>query len=146
MGATLCCDARASHCGGFSCGTRALGCQASVVVVCRLSCPVACGILVPGPEIEPVSHALAAGFLTSGPPGKFLQLLRLLFPLLERFPISLLFLSVLSTFPDNPVSKAPSPVTLFPSHLLHSMALFTWLDSIFVYSFIALFLSRILSA
>ena len=33
-GATLCCGARGSHCGGFSCcGARALGVQASVVVV-----------------------------------------------------------------------------------------------------------------
>ena len=32
------CDARASHCGGFSCcRARALGTQASVVVACRLS-------------------------------------------------------------------------------------------------------------
>ena len=37
-GATLCCGARASHCGGFSCcGARALGTRASVVVVRRLS-------------------------------------------------------------------------------------------------------------
>ena len=37
-GATLRCDARASHCGGFSCcGARALGAQASVVVVRGLS-------------------------------------------------------------------------------------------------------------
>ena len=39
----LCCGARASHCGGFSCyraqalGTRALGMRASVVVACGLS-------------------------------------------------------------------------------------------------------------
>ena len=37
-GATLCCGARASHCGGFSCcGAQALGAWASVVVACRLS-------------------------------------------------------------------------------------------------------------
>ena len=37
-GATLCCGARASHCGGFSCcGARALGTRASVVMACRLS-------------------------------------------------------------------------------------------------------------
>ena len=28
------------------------GCCQALVVACRLSCPVACGILVPGPEIE----------------------------------------------------------------------------------------------
>ena len=37
-GATLCCGARASHCGGFSCcGARALGAQASAVAARRLS-------------------------------------------------------------------------------------------------------------
>ena len=36
--ATLPCDARAAHCGGFSCcGARALGTQASVVVARGLS-------------------------------------------------------------------------------------------------------------
>ena len=39
-----------------------------------LSCPLVCGILVPGPEIEPMSPALASGFLATGPPGKFLHL------------------------------------------------------------------------
>ena len=35
-GATLCCGARASHCGGFSCcGAWALGMRASVVAACR---------------------------------------------------------------------------------------------------------------
>ena len=28
------------------------GCCQALVVACRLSCPVACGILVPGPEIK----------------------------------------------------------------------------------------------
>ena len=41
-----------------------------------LSCPKACGILIPGPGIEPVSPALVGGFLTTGPPGK--SLLRLI--------------------------------------------------------------------
>ena len=37
-GATLCCGAQTSHCGGFSCcGAQALGTRASVVVACRLS-------------------------------------------------------------------------------------------------------------
>ena len=36
----------------------------------RLSCPMACGILVPRPGIEPSSLTLAGGFLTTGPPGK----------------------------------------------------------------------------
>ena len=45
-GATLCCDARASHCGGFSCGAWALGVQASVVVAHGPSCSAACGIFL----------------------------------------------------------------------------------------------------
>ena len=45
---------------------------ASVTVACKLSCPVACGILVPGPGIEPVSPALAGRLLTTGQPGKLL--------------------------------------------------------------------------
>ena len=53
-GATLCCGAWVSHCGGFSyCGTWALG-------VWKL--------LRPG--IEPMSPALADGFLSTVAPGK----------------------------------------------------------------------------
>ena len=44
--------------------------MASVVAVHRLSCPAACGILVPRPGIEPASPAQEGGFLTTGPPGK----------------------------------------------------------------------------
>ena len=47
-----------------------LRCMDSLVVVCRLSCSTACRILVPQPEIQPVSPALQSGFLTTGPPGK----------------------------------------------------------------------------
>ena len=36
----------------------------------ELSCPEACGILVPQPGIEPASPALEGQFLTYGPPGK----------------------------------------------------------------------------
>ena len=87
-GATLHCSARASHCGGFSCGTQALGVQASVVVAhgfssCgswalegRLS---SCGTQVqllrgmwdlPRPGLKSVSPALAGRFLITAPPGK----------------------------------------------------------------------------
>ena len=47
----------------------------SAAVVHSHSCPAACGILVPRPGIEPkhMSPALAGEFLTTGPPGKFLQ-------------------------------------------------------------------------
>ena len=44
--------------------------QALVVVTHGLSCPAACGILVPGPRIKPMSPIQAGGFLTTGPPGK----------------------------------------------------------------------------
>ena len=88
-GPTRPCGVRASHCGGFSCcGALALGAQASVVVVhrlricglwaleCRLSSCGAQAQFLPGmwdlprPGIEPVSLALAGGFLTTAPPGK----------------------------------------------------------------------------
>ena len=88
-GATLHCDARASHCSGFSCcGARALGAQASVAVAQGLSscgswalerrlssCGTRASLLhgmwdLPGPGLEPMSPALAGGFLTTEPPGK----------------------------------------------------------------------------
>ena len=68
-----------------SCGVRAPGCvgsvvcdmwalllrrMSSVVVPRGLSCPTACGILVPRPGIEPASPALEGMFFTTGPPGK----------------------------------------------------------------------------
>ena len=56
-----------------SCGAQAPKRAGSVVVAHGLSCPVACGILVPRPGIEPVSPALQDGFLTTGPPGKSLN-------------------------------------------------------------------------
>ena len=37
----------------------------------RLSCPEACGILVPRPGMEPKSPALEGGFLITGPPEKY---------------------------------------------------------------------------
>ena len=37
----------------------------SLVVAHRLSCPMACGILVRGPGIKPTSSALSGGFLTT---------------------------------------------------------------------------------
>ena len=41
----------------------------SVVAALRLSCPMACGILVPRPGVTPTSPALQGEFLTPGPPG-----------------------------------------------------------------------------
>ena len=54
------------------CGARALEYVGSVVSACKLSCPMACGILIPPLEIELASPALEGGFLTTGPPGKSL--------------------------------------------------------------------------
>ena len=42
----------------------------SSYMACRLSCSIACGILVPQPGIEPASPALQSRFLTTGLPGK----------------------------------------------------------------------------
>ena len=88
-GATLCCGAWASHCGGFSyCRARALGAQASVVVArglssrgaralesrlssCGARAKLLCGMWdLPGPKVQPMSPALAGRFLTTAPPGK----------------------------------------------------------------------------
>ena len=57
----------------------------SLVLARRLSCPTACGILVPRPGIEPVSPALEDRFLTTGPPGKS--------PTLDVFDLKKLFQS-----------------------------------------------------
>ena len=84
----LCCGAWA-YCSGFSsCGARALGARASVVVAREFSscgswalehrlssrgtrAPLLCGTWdLPGPGLEPVSPALAGGFLTTVPPRK----------------------------------------------------------------------------
>ena len=55
-----------------SCGTWAPDLVGSVVVAHRLSCHVACRILVPQPGIKPVSPVLEGGFLIAGQPGKSL--------------------------------------------------------------------------
>ena len=68
------CSAQASHCGGFSYGGEwAVWHVGSVAVAHGLSCPMACGILAPRLGIEPLSPALAGGFLTTGPPEKSLR-------------------------------------------------------------------------
>ena len=69
-GATLCCGVQASHRSYFSCcGAQVLGKRASVVVLHRLSCPVACGIF-PDQESNLLSPALAGGFQSTAPPAK----------------------------------------------------------------------------
>ena len=50
------------------CRAQTLGHVNSEVAACRLNCSAACGILVPGPGIEPMSLALAGRFLTTEPP------------------------------------------------------------------------------
>ena len=58
------CDAQASHCCGFSC--REVWAQ-----LLRHMGLLPRGMWNPsGPRIEPISPALAGGFLTAGPPGK----------------------------------------------------------------------------
>ena len=76
-GATLRCGARASYCGGFSCcGAQALGAWASRVVARGLSnCGTRAQLLhgmwhLPGPGLEPMSPALAGGFLITALRGK----------------------------------------------------------------------------
>ena len=69
----LSCSARASHYSGFSLQSMVeprlvLG---SVVVAHGLSCYGTWDL--PGPGIEPVSPALAGGFLSTVPPGKSLR-------------------------------------------------------------------------
>ena len=55
----------------FCCGAQALWLwlSDSAIAAHELSCPTACGIFVPQPEIEPTSPALRGGFLTTDPPG-----------------------------------------------------------------------------
>ena len=61
--------------GSVVCDTWALQLRraSSVVVAGGISCPVACGVLVRRPGIEPASPALKGGFFTTGPPGKSQQ-------------------------------------------------------------------------
>ena len=55
---------------------RRLQSTGSVVVAHGPRCSVACGVWdFPGPGLEPVSPALAGGFLTTVPPGKSCKLL-----------------------------------------------------------------------
>ena len=46
------------------------GVQDSVVVTQGISCPIACVVLVPRPEMELVFPTLEGGFFTTGPLGK----------------------------------------------------------------------------
>ena len=60
---------------GLSCSTWSLSLQlAGFSLVVGLSCPVVCGILVPGPGVEPASPALEGGFLITAPLTKSLDI------------------------------------------------------------------------
>ena len=50
----------------------------TAVVAHRLSFLATCGVLIPRPGVEP-APALAGGFLTTGPPGKYWSLLILMY-------------------------------------------------------------------
>ena len=56
-----------------SCGVWAPEQAGSVVVAHGLSCPMACGILVPQPGMEPMSPTLEGKILTTRPPGRSLK-------------------------------------------------------------------------
>ena len=77
----------------------------SLVAAHRLSCPVACGILVPWPGIEPMSPALEGGFLTTGPPGKSQE--QIFFRDIKRlcFGFSLIPLARIHHFVSSPPTK-----------------------------------------
>ena len=77
------CGARASHCGGFSCGARALKHKGLVVVALRLSCPAARGIF-PDQGSNPWLLQLAGRFFTTEPPGNWSSII---FYLLTSFPL-----------------------------------------------------------
>ena len=81
------CGARTSHCGGFSCcAALAVGAQTSVVGSPQAREHVSfrsCGTQallpssrwkLPGPGIEPMFHALPGRLLTTGPPGKSIDI------------------------------------------------------------------------
>ena len=64
---------------GLSCSSRGPRCgmqllwlyTGSLVVACGLSCPAACGILVPQPKMELTYPVLQGGFLTTEVPSRF---------------------------------------------------------------------------
>ena len=99
-GPTLRCGAWTSHCGGFPCcRARAPGARASVVVARGLSsCGAWAQLLrsmwdLPRSGIEPVSPALAGGFLIIVPPGKLpLNFFKLSCVLCELLQVAVCFL------------------------------------------------------
>ena len=112
-----------------SCGTQALECAGSVVVVRGLSCPAtAYGILVPRTGIEPVSPALEGRFLTTGPPGKSPE--AVIFPICTRLDRY----NYRSFQKFNQVNKVESNWKLFTSYtayMLHILSVFKNFNLIF---------------
>ena len=76
------CRAQAAHCDRFSCGgASAPGARAQLL----------CSTWhLPGPGIEPMSPAVAGGFLTTGPPGVLLCSLLCVSPVCPLLQVSLL--------------------------------------------------------
>ena len=104
----LWCNTQASCCGGFSfCRAQALGHIGSVVVAHGLSCPAACGMLVPSARTEPMYPALAGGFWATIPPGKSLTAL-----------LSLYFSYTVSEYPNKMTSPWPLNTVGFTLSLL----------------------------
>ena len=84
------CGTWAPACTGFLVWCVPVECVCSVVAVCALHCPTACGILVPQSGIKPISPALEGRFLIIGPPGtSSLPLYRLYNVFVFQFPKNL---------------------------------------------------------
>ena len=93
-------------------------------MACGLSCPSACGILVPRPGIEPMSPALEGGFLTTAPPGKpFIQILKSTFHLqllqnIGYIPRVVRYISEPLLQPIVRTSHSLTPILPLPPHLM----------------------------
>ena len=101
----------------LSCGTQAPECSGSVVATHQLSCPMACGILVPQPGIKSEAPALEGGFLTPEPPEKSssgLFTLCLLLPVPEP---GALWLKTESFFDVHILVQAFLSVIIQPDHV-----------------------------
>ena len=76
----------------FGCIRSELWHAGSSVMLCKLSCPMASGILVPQPGIELTSPGLQGRLFATGPPGKSLPsvLMELLTLFLDWHPLAIL--------------------------------------------------------
>ena len=78
----------------------------------RLICSLACGILVPGPGIEPTSSAMQGRFFTTGPPGKSPQVHLKFQKSRDYYPSALIFVSFHTVKSFGIVNKAEIDVFL----------------------------------